>query len=73
MLHSRPPAEWNAVEFGILGPLRMAARGRDLELPSKQRTVLAALLLNANRIVPMSSLISALWDDGPPPSARTAS
>ena len=59
------PAEWNAVEFGILGPLCMAARGRDLELPPMQRTVLAALLLDANRIVPMSRLISALWRSGP--------
>ena len=59
------------MEFGILGPLRMAARGRDLELPPMERTVLAALLLDANRVVPMSSLISALWDDAPPPSART--
>jgi DNA-binding SARP family transcriptional activator/tetratricopeptide (TPR) repeat protein len=58
------------VEFGILGPLRVAVHGRDVVLPAKQRVLLAALLLRANRVVPMDTLIETLWDDEPPPSAR---
>jgi DNA-binding SARP family transcriptional activator/tetratricopeptide (TPR) repeat protein len=57
------------VEFGVLGPLQV--NGSDVVLPAKARAVLAALLLNANRVVPVSTLIDALWDDEPPPSART--
>jgi DNA-binding SARP family transcriptional activator len=40
-------------------------------LASKQRALLAILLLQANRIVPAEALIDALWDDAPPASART--
>jgi DNA-binding SARP family transcriptional activator/tetratricopeptide (TPR) repeat protein len=39
-------------------------------LSSKQRVLLAVLLLNANRAVPVEALIDALWDDAPPRSAR---
>jgi DNA-binding SARP family transcriptional activator len=38
--------------------------------PGKQRAVLAALLLNANRAVSMEELAEALWGSSPPPSAR---
>jgi DNA-binding SARP family transcriptional activator/tetratricopeptide (TPR) repeat protein len=36
----------------------------------KQRAVLAALLLNAGRVVSVEELAEALWGPGPPPSAR---
>ncbi|MCK2221082.1 AfsR/SARP family transcriptional regulator [Actinomadura sp. ATCC 31491] len=35
------------------------------------RKVLALLLVHANHVVPVSALISELWDDQPPPSAPT--
>ena len=57
------------MEFGVLGPLQV--NDRDVDLPGKQRTVLASLLLHANQVVPVPALIEALWDDAPPPSART--
>jgi DNA-binding SARP family transcriptional activator/Flp pilus assembly protein TadD len=38
--------------------------------PGKQRVVLAALLLNANRLVPLDELTEALWGPRPPASAR---
>jgi DNA-binding SARP family transcriptional activator/tetratricopeptide (TPR) repeat protein len=57
------------VEFGVLGPLRV--NGGNVVLAGKVRVLLAALLLQANRVVPVDVLVDALWDDAPPSSART--
>jgi DNA-binding SARP family transcriptional activator/tetratricopeptide (TPR) repeat protein len=57
-----------ALGFGVLGPLQV--NGEDAAVPGKQRVVLAALLLRANRVVPVETLIDALWDGAPPASAR---
>jgi DNA-binding SARP family transcriptional activator/Tfp pilus assembly protein PilF len=60
-----------AMEFCLLGPL--AVRRGDTVVPvqpGKQRAVLAALLLNANRVVPVEDLAETLWGTAPPPSAR---
>ncbi|OMC40111.1 BTAD domain-containing putative transcriptional regulator [Mycobacterium sp. IS-1264] len=57
--------------FGVLGPLRVSANGTDVPLgPAKQRAVLATLLINRNRTVPVDSLIDAAWEESPPPEAR---
>jgi DNA-binding SARP family transcriptional activator len=57
--------------FAILGPLEVSKAGNRLRLGGpKQRTVLAHLILNANRIVSIDSLIDALWGDQPPGTAR---
>jgi DNA-binding SARP family transcriptional activator/tetratricopeptide (TPR) repeat protein len=56
------------MEFGVLGSLQV--NGRDLGLQPKPRVVLAALLLHANRVVSVDTLVEALWDDAPPRSAR---
>ena len=56
------------MEFRVLGPLQV--NGGDVTLRAKQRVLLAVLLLNANRLVPLETLIDAVWDDAPPPSAR---
>jgi DNA-binding SARP family transcriptional activator/tetratricopeptide (TPR) repeat protein len=50
---------WQGGRF--LGPARAQAR-----------TVLAVLLLDADRVVPVDAVIDALWGGDPPPSARNA-
>jgi DNA-binding SARP family transcriptional activator/tetratricopeptide (TPR) repeat protein len=55
------------VEFGVLGPLQVNG---GVVLSAKQRILLAVLLLHASRVVPVETLIDALWDDAPPSSAR---
>jgi DNA-binding SARP family transcriptional activator len=59
------------MKFCLLGPL-LVGRGGDVVpvSPGKQRALLAALLLNANRMVPLDELAQALWGSAPPPSAR---
>src|SRR5215469_463600 len=59
------------MEFGLLGPLTVRHSGVQIPMPSaKQRVVLAALLLNANRLIPLDELTEALWGASPPASAR---
>jgi DNA-binding SARP family transcriptional activator/Flp pilus assembly protein TadD len=59
------------MEFSLLGPLVVQRNGVPLLVSSaKQRALLATLLLNANRLVPMDDLSAALWSDEPPVSAR---
>jgi DNA-binding SARP family transcriptional activator len=61
------------MEFRILGPLEVADEGADLPLgPEKQRAVLAMLLLDANRPVPVERLIDGLWADEAPERAVKA-
>lgn len=58
------------MEFRILGPLEVVVDDRPLALGgSKQRTVLAALLLHANRVVSSDRLIEELWNSRPPQRA----
>src|SRR5262245_28029061 len=60
--------EW--MEYHVLGPLEVVRDGRTLELGAgKQRTLLAALLLNANEVVSTDRLIDALWGDQVPATA----
>lgn len=59
------------MEFRILGSLEAeAATGERLSLagPSEQK-LLAVLLLNAGRTVPLTDLVDALWDEAPPATA----
>ena len=58
------------MDFRILGPLEVSHEGRELPLAgSKQRAVLAILLLHANEVVSSDRLIDELWGEQPPPSA----
>lgn len=60
-----------ATQFRLLGPVEVGHAGRTLPVPAgQQRTLLAALLLNAGRAIPAEELIETLWGDRPPPSAR---
>jgi DNA-binding SARP family transcriptional activator len=62
-----------ALRFGLLGPLQVSADGTDLSLgAAKQRAVLAMLLINRNRPVPIDSLLDAAWRQEPPQEARAS-
>ncbi|WP_199515414.1 BTAD domain-containing putative transcriptional regulator [Nucisporomicrobium flavum] len=56
-----------ALEYQLLGELRALRGDEALELgPAKQRAVLAVLLLNAGRPVPVHQIVDAVWGDEPP-------
>ena len=59
-------------EFGLLGPLLVRRGRRDISVPPELRTLLAALLLRANRVVPPSELAGALRDGAAPGDADAA-
>lgn len=60
------------MKLGVLGPLSVRV-GEDSHTPSapKMRSVLATLLVHADQVVPVSSLIRELWDEDPPVSCLT--
>ncbi|MEU8759650.1 BTAD domain-containing putative transcriptional regulator [Streptomyces sp. NPDC048659] len=59
------------MRFRLLGPLEVLGPGGPaLITAERQRIVLAVLLLEPNRIVPMGTLVDAVWGDSPPPTAR---
>jgi predicted ATPase/DNA-binding SARP family transcriptional activator len=61
------------MEFRILGPLQVCEGGAALPLGGeRQRTLLAILLLNANRVVSADRLCEELWQGQPPETAPTA-
>jgi YVTN family beta-propeller protein len=61
------------MEFRVLGPLEARAGGKAVSLGSgKARLLLAALILNANRVVSADRLLDHLWGDAPPATAQTA-
>jgi DNA-binding SARP family transcriptional activator len=58
------------MEFRILGPLEVLDEGRSIALGgSKQRTLLALLLLHANETLSTDRLIDELWGERPPANA----
>src|SRR5215831_8132706 len=58
------------MEFCLLGPLVVRRSGLAVPMPrGHQRTVLAALLLDANRPVGVDELAEAVWGRTPPSSA----
>ncbi|HEV2372365.1 MAG TPA: BTAD domain-containing putative transcriptional regulator [Streptosporangiaceae bacterium] len=57
------------MEFRILGSLEVHAGGRRLVLGPREQKVLAALLLDAGRLVTLPRLVDVVWDDDPPESA----
>ena len=61
------------MEFRILGPLEVRARGREVPLPGqKPRALLAVLLLHANEVVSSDRLIEELWGEDSPARAGAA-
>ena len=59
------------MKLGILGPLLVSdGTGREFTVAApRQRTLLAALLVRANRIVPVGELAEIIWDGTPPTGA----
>ena len=58
------------MEFRVLGPLEVVDGERAIELGgSKQRSVLAMLVLRAGRVVSTEALVDGLWGDAPPATA----
>jgi DNA-binding SARP family transcriptional activator/streptogramin lyase len=61
------------MEFRILGPVEVVDGGRVVALgPSKQRALLAILLLHVNEVVSRDRLVEDLWGERPPETAATA-
>ena len=61
------------IEYGILGPLEVAAGGRRVTLGAgRQRRLLAVLLVHAGEVVSTDRLIHELWGERPPETARKA-
>jgi len=60
-----------STHFRLLGPVEVWAQGGRVDIGHpKQRSVLAALLLDVNEVTPTATLIDRVWDDDPPASAR---
>jgi DNA-binding SARP family transcriptional activator len=58
------------MEFRILGPLQVWSRGEPVALGgTRQRSLLAILVLYANETVPTDRLIDELWGEQPPRAA----
>ena len=52
------------MEYRILGPLEVACDGNPLDLGGrKQRSLLALLVINANRVVTTERILEELWGD----------
>jgi DNA-binding SARP family transcriptional activator len=59
--------------FCLLGPLLVRHRGTIIPVAAgKQRVLLAALLLNAGRLVAVDELAEILWESVPPRSAHAS-
>jgi predicted ATPase/DNA-binding SARP family transcriptional activator len=62
-----------AVEFRLLGGVEALGDGQRLDVgPARQRCVLVALLIDANRLVPTDQLIDRVWSDELPHRARNS-
>ncbi|GIG93116.1 AfsR/SARP family transcriptional regulator [Plantactinospora endophytica] len=63
----------NGVEFRLLGPVGVWRDGDQLgPLNAQQRTLLAMLMLEPDRVIGVDRLVTALWSESPPVSARNA-
>lgn len=58
------------LEFRILGPLEVAVNGRQLSLGPRRRLLLAVLLTEVGRVIPVSRLVELMWGSPPPRSAE---
>ncbi|HEY7070991.1 MAG TPA: BTAD domain-containing putative transcriptional regulator [Acidimicrobiales bacterium] len=62
-----------AVTFRLLGPVVAERTGRPLDLGTvRQRALLAVLALEARHVVPLDTVVDALWGDDPPARAEVS-
>ncbi|MFJ9034039.1 AfsR/SARP family transcriptional regulator [Streptomyces sp. NPDC102274] len=60
------------IGFGVLGEIQAHSDGVAVDLgPARQRTVLAALLVDINRTVPVDRLVDRVWGIRPPQRGRS--
>jgi DNA-binding SARP family transcriptional activator/tetratricopeptide (TPR) repeat protein len=60
------------MEFRLLGPVEIVSDAESIAITAaRQETVLAVLLLEAGRVIPVGRLVDAIWDDEPPTTARS--
>ncbi|HEX8632483.1 MAG TPA: BTAD domain-containing putative transcriptional regulator, partial [Catenuloplanes sp.] len=60
------------VMFGLLGPLEIRIHDRPVPIGGQTaQSLLAALLVDAGQVVPVSRLVEAMWADDPPATAHT--
>jgi DNA-binding SARP family transcriptional activator len=61
------------LRFAVLGPLHVSQNSAELPVRrGKPRKLLAALLLDAGRLVPTDRLVDVLWEGEAPPTARAS-
>jgi DNA-binding SARP family transcriptional activator len=59
------------IYFSILGPMEARVDGEVVALhATRQRAILAMLLMSAGHVVGLDRLTDAVWDGDPPPTAR---
>ena len=55
------------MQFRVLGPLEVAGEDGPIALGGpRQRAFLAHLIVRANRVIPIDTLIDEVWGDEPP-------
>ncbi|WP_432828490.1 AfsR/SARP family transcriptional regulator [Dactylosporangium sp. CA-092794] len=60
------------IVFRVLGPLEVHGTAGPVRVPpGRQEIILAALLMDANRVVGSNHLVDLVWDEDPPDTART--
>jgi DNA-binding SARP family transcriptional activator len=60
----------SCLHFSVLGAFRVDRDGREIDLgPRLQRMLLAILVVDAGRVVPVDRLIDLLWREEPPATA----
>ena len=61
------------LDFGVLGPLQLRIAGAPVPLGTpKQRAVLAMLVMGRNRPVSSDALVTAAWEQFPPPEPKAS-
>jgi DNA-binding SARP family transcriptional activator/Tfp pilus assembly protein PilF len=65
-------SEHAQIAFRVLGPLEVTGRDGPVRVPpGRQEVVLAALLMEVNRVVGSNHLVDLIWNENPPDTART--